>query len=95
QALCGGFADSTVLRAHGKRMQEGNFVPGAPAEYQLKDLQTAQAFASELGLNLPLLSVTSKLYEEMCNTDLRGQDHSALFTHLARTVGPDFQTKEN
>ncbi|MGH9725484.1 MAG: NAD(P)-dependent oxidoreductase, partial [Candidatus Acidiferrales bacterium] len=43
QALCGGFADSTVLRAHGKRMQEGNFVPGAPAEYQLKDLQTAQA----------------------------------------------------
>lgn len=94
QALCGGFADSTVLRAHGKRMQEGNFVPGAPAEYQLKDLQTAQALASELGLSLPLLSVIRKLYEKMCNTELRHLDHSALFTYLARTVGPDFQEKE-
>lgn len=94
QALCGGFADSTVLRAHGQRMKEGNFVPGAPAEYQLKDLQTARALANELGLNLPLLSVISELYEKMCSTELRHLDHSALFSYLSGTVGPDFQAKE-
>ena len=45
EALLGGFADSTVLRQHGQRMIEGDFVPGGPAKYQIKDTGTALALA--------------------------------------------------
>ncbi len=84
QALCGGFADSTVLRAHGKRMATGDFTPGARAVYQLKDLDTAGALATHLGLQLPLVSKTRELYERMCATDLAECDHSALYLYLER-----------
>lgn len=83
-ALCGGFADSTVLRQHGQRMQEGNYTPGAPAVTQLKDLKTAQDFAETLNLDLPFVSLVTSLYQEMCDTDLRQLDHSALYVYLAR-----------
>jgi 3-hydroxyisobutyrate dehydrogenase-like beta-hydroxyacid dehydrogenase len=86
RALGGGFADSAILRTHGKRMQEGAFAPGAPAQYQLKDLETAQKLAGELGLHLPLLSQTTVLFAEMCRTELNCSDHSALYSHLARTI---------
>ena len=49
EALMGGFADSTVLRQHGLRMVEGNFVPGGPAKYQIKDTGTALALAAPSG----------------------------------------------
>jgi 3-hydroxyisobutyrate dehydrogenase-like beta-hydroxyacid dehydrogenase len=82
QALGGGFADSTVLRVHGKRMASGDFQPGARAVYQLKDLDTAQDFASGLGMQLPLLSKTRELYQRMCATELAELDHSALYLYL-------------
>lgn len=95
QALRGGFADSTVLRAHGKRMQEKQFAPGAPSQYQLKDLSTARALAAELGVSLPLLNETTKLFDAMCQTDLNGLDHSALYLYLARTVAENRRPIEN
>jgi 3-hydroxyisobutyrate dehydrogenase-like beta-hydroxyacid dehydrogenase len=86
QALRGGFADSNVLRIHGKRMLEADFTPGAPALYQLKDLQTAHDHAATLGLSLPLLSEITRLYDQMCRTELRSLDHSALYRYLLQTV---------
>src|SRR4051812_29344925 len=47
QALMGGFADSKILDIHGDRMVKRDFVPGGPAEYELKDLRTAQALAAK------------------------------------------------
>ena len=88
-ALCGGFADSAVLRIHGERMQDEQFTPGAPAVYQLKDLQTAQGFANSLNIRLPLLATITKLFEEMCGTELAYLDHSALYAYLARTIEND------
>ena len=35
EALVGGFADSTILQQHGKRMTTGDFVPGGPAKLSL------------------------------------------------------------
>ncbi len=84
QALTGGFADSTVLRVHGKRMATGDFTPGARSVYQLKDLNTAKAFAAGLGIQLPLLDKTRDLYERMCATELADLDHSALYLYLER-----------
>src|SRR5579871_1610163 len=56
KALMGGFADSKILNIHGERMVERNFVPGGPAEYQLKDLRTAQALAATSSMNFTLLN---------------------------------------
>jgi 2-hydroxy-3-oxopropionate reductase len=56
EALMGGFGDSKVLRVLGERMVTGNFEPGSPAAYQLKDLRTAAALATSAGLHLPLLT---------------------------------------
>ena len=86
EALCGGFADSAILRAHGNRMLQENFAPGAPSVYQLKDLRTAQQFAEKSHLDLPVLSTVTRLYEEMCGTELRGLDHSALYLYLERSL---------
>lgn len=82
QALRGGFADSNVLRIHGKRMKEAEFTPGALAAYQLKDLETAHHLATELGLNLSLLSEITHLYDQLCRTELRSLDHSVLYRYL-------------
>jgi len=85
-ALIGGFADSTILKQHGERMLSGNFQPGAYAYVQLKDVDTAERMASALELNLPLLSETRKLYEQMCGTSLRDLDHSALYLFLKQCL---------
>src|SRR5581483_3744834 len=63
KALMGGFADSKILNIHGERMVERNFVPGGPAEYQLKDMRTAQALAASTGLHFTLVFCRSARHE--------------------------------
>ena len=62
EALLGGFADFTVFRQHGKRMVEGNFVPGGPAKYQVKDTGTALSLARKEGLRLPVAEQVDALF---------------------------------
>lgn len=83
-ALEGGFADSTILRIHGQRMIQENFTPGGPAKWQLKDTQTAMAFAGELGLNLPVSTLVNSLFEELIAQGDGELDHSALIRQLKR-----------
>ncbi len=83
QALIGGFADSTILRQHGKRMITRQFEPGGKAELQLKDLRTARELAESLGLDLPVLKLTEALYRDMCAHGRSQLDHSALYLELA------------
>lgn len=83
-ALEGGFADSTILRIHGQRMIQENFTPGGPAKWQLKDTQTAMAFADEVGLDLPVSSLVNSLYEELVAQGDGELDHSALIRQLKR-----------
>lgn len=84
QALLGGFADSTILRQHGQRMIEGDFVPGGPARWQLKDTQTAHSLAAELSLELPVSSLVNRLFEELVAHGDGDLDHSALIRELRR-----------
>ncbi|AUG54923.1 NAD(P)-dependent oxidoreductase [Thalassospira marina] len=78
-ALTGGFADSTVLQQHGKRMIERNFEPGGKATTQRKDLYQALEFSeSELGLELPMTRLSMELYEELIDMGEGHLDHSAL-----------------
>lgn len=84
EALAGGFADSTILRIHGQRMIQENFTPGGPAKWQLKDTQTAMAFAGEQGLDLPVSTLVNSFYEKLVAQGDGELDHSALIRQLRR-----------
>ena len=87
-ALLGGFADSTILQQHGKRMTDRNFVPGGPSRLQLKDLQNILLEAKALEINLPFAQSAhdrySRLVESLEGSEL---DHSALFVELLNVNG--------
>ncbi len=84
EALLGGFADSTVFRQHGLRMVEGNFQPGGPAKYQVKDTSTAMAFARERGLTLPVSLEVDRLFQAMVDHGDGDLDHSGVILELRR-----------
>ncbi|MCK0743623.1 NAD(P)-dependent oxidoreductase [Chromohalobacter nigrandesensis] len=87
EALLGGFADSTILQVHGKRMLEEDFRPGGPAKWQWKDTQTAQALADELSLELPVSRLVDGLFGDMVAHGDGELDHSALIRELRRRNG--------
>ncbi|MGM1054164.1 MAG: NAD(P)-dependent oxidoreductase [Pseudomonadota bacterium] len=84
EALLGGFADSTILRAHGQRMIDQDFAPGGPAKWQLKDTRTALSMADSLDLELPVATLVNQLFEDMVAHGDGELDHSALILELRR-----------
>ena len=87
-ALLGGFADSTILQQHGKRMSERNFEPGGPSRLQLKDLQNILAEAKALNVDLPFSIAAHDRFSRLVNSlDGSELDHSALFLELLDTNG--------
>ncbi|MDF2621473.1 MAG: 2-hydroxy-3-oxopropionate reductase [Xanthobacteraceae bacterium] len=88
EALLGGFADSTVLRQHGERMVRGDFTPGGPAKYQVKDTSTALRLARSLGLNLPVAVAVDRLFQSLVDHGGGELDHSAAIVELRRANHP-------
>lgn len=82
QALMGGFADSKILNIHGERMVARNFVPGGPAEYQLKDMRTAQALAAKSGLHFTLLDCLVGMFGSMVDRFGAGLDVSGILREV-------------
>ena len=82
QALSGGFAASTILEQHGKRMLTRNFQPGATSRVQLKDLQTILDEARLTNLSLPLAQRTFELYRSLISNGHEAVDHSGLLLEL-------------
>lgn len=87
QALMGGFAASRILDLHGDRMIAGDFTPGGPAKYQIKDTGAARALAQSLGLDLPLLGLADQLFTDLVAHGGGDLDHSALILELERRNG--------
>ena len=87
EALLGGFAQSTILHQHGARMIDGDYEPGGPAKYQVKDQRTATTLARKLGLVLPVSELAAKLFEDMVDHGQGDRDHSAIFLELQRRNG--------
>ncbi|GGE05253.1 3-hydroxyisobutyrate dehydrogenase [Aureimonas endophytica] len=87
EALLGGFADSTILRQHGLRMVTGDFAPGGPAKYQIKDTGAALDAAASLGLDLPLAATVDRLFRSLVEHGGADLDHSALILELKRANG--------
>jgi 3-hydroxyisobutyrate dehydrogenase-like beta-hydroxyacid dehydrogenase len=94
KALMGGFADSKILNIHGERMVERNFVPGGPAEYQLKDMRTAQALAASSGMHFTLLDCLVGMYGDLIDRFGTGLDASGIFREVERRSGTA-QTKNS
>ena len=88
EALQGGFADSRILREHGKRMLDRQWVPGGASTHQLKDLDAVQAIVCELGMQLPLSSQTRLLFQQLQEDGKGSFDHSALLLELERLNQP-------
>jgi len=84
EALLGGFANSRIMDLHGRRMITGDFAPGGTAINQIKDTEAALALAGDLGLQLPMLELTDKLFHDLCNHGDGELDHSALIRELRR-----------
>ena len=84
KALMGGFANSKVLNIHGERMIERNFVPGGPAEYQLKDMRTAQALAVGAGLHFTLLDCLVGMFSDMIGQFGTGLDVAGILREVER-----------
>lgn len=84
RAWLGGFADSKVLRVLGERMVDGNFEPGSPATYQLKDMRSAAALAQGLGLTFDQLNAAIERFEAMERSGEIARDVSIVVREVAR-----------
>ena len=88
RALKGGFADSTILQQHGKRMTEGDFEPGGLTKFQVKDLNNTLDEAAELNLELPATqSVRDRFQHFIDAMDGAEKDHSGLYLELKARNG--------
>lgn len=87
-ALKGGFADSVILQQHGERMSEGNYTPGGPAKFQLKDLDNTLEEAASHGLTLPATVAVRDRFAHFVN-DMQGADldHAGLYLELKEQNG--------
>jgi 2-hydroxy-3-oxopropionate reductase len=88
EALMGGFGDSKVLRVLGERMVHGDFEPGSPAAYQLKDLRTAAAVAASSGLKLKLLTQLVETFESLVAHGDGARDVGIVLREVERQALP-------
>lgn len=79
EALRGGYAESRILELHGRRMVEGDYVPGGRSATQLKDLNQSLELAEAVGLDLPALRLCRDLYDRLVRAGDGPLDHAALY----------------
>lgn len=83
QCLAGGRADSTLLRQLYPQMQARAFdPPRSYARQLLKDLKAVQAFARDLGLDLPMVELATARYAEYVEDRGQGMRDTASIVHL-------------
>jgi 2-hydroxy-3-oxopropionate reductase len=88
EAILGGFAQSRVLTEHGKRMILRDFVPGGPADHQVKDCTNIVKAAKAAGLTLPFAEKALELFKELVAHGHGAFDHSALLLEIERRNAP-------
>jgi 2-hydroxy-3-oxopropionate reductase len=94
EVLLGGFAQSRVLDAHGKRILDRNFQPGFRARLQHKDLKVALATGREYGAPLPAASMVHEHYTALLASGGGDLDHSALATVIEKLAGVEVRPRE-
>jgi 2-hydroxy-3-oxopropionate reductase len=86
-ALLGGFARSTALDLHGKRVLDDNFAPGFRVALQRKDLRLALETGAATGTPLPVTALVQELYGILAATGRGGWDNSSLAVLLQEFAG--------
>ena len=79
QCIGGGAAGGFQLNVMGARIAKGDFAPGFLVEHFLKDLGIALAEASNMGLDLPGVTLARKLYDELAGRGLGRLGTQALY----------------
>lgn len=79
EAISGGAAGSWSLTNYGPRILKGDFDPGFFVKHYIKDMKLAEEAADEIGLDLPALSLTRELYEEISEGGLSEAGTQSLY----------------
>jgi 2-hydroxy-3-oxopropionate reductase len=87
EALFGGFADSKILRLHGKRMIARDFEPGGHIRTFLKDLDAAADIAQDLGLDLTVAETSRALFRTLSEGGHGENDIAAMALAIERRNG--------
>lgn len=79
EAISGGAAGSWSLTNYGPRILNGDFDPGFFVKHYIKDMKLAEEAADEMALDLPALSLTRELYEEISEGGLGDYGTQSLY----------------
>ncbi len=78
-AISGGAAGSWSLSNYGPRILNGDFDPGFFVKHYIKDMKLAEEAADEIELDLPALTLTRELYEEISEAGLGEAGTQSLY----------------
>ena len=84
EALSGGWADSKVLKTHGKRMIDKDFFPKGKTSVHLKDMNNIIESANSYNLNLPISKLVKEMYKSLVENGYGEIDHSSLYKEIER-----------
>ena len=84
EALSGGWADSKVLKTHGKRMIDKNFFPKGKTSVHLKDMNNIIECANSYNLHLPISKLVKEMYKKLVENGHGEIDHSSLYKEIER-----------
>ena len=84
KALSGGWADSKVLRTHGKRMIDKDFSPKGKTSSQLKDMYNILECANNYNTQLPISNLVKEMYKSLVENGHGETDHSSLYKEIER-----------
>ena len=76
--LAGGFADSTILQVHGRRMISGDLEPRGRATIMLKDMITACQLSQSVGATVPVTALATELFRLLINQGHDNVDQGGL-----------------
>ena len=84
KALSGGWADSKVLRTHGKRMIDKDFSPKGKTSTHLKDMNNILECANSYNTYLPISNLVKEMYKTLVDNGHGNTDHSSLYNEIER-----------
>jgi len=84
EALSGGWADSKVLKTHGKRMIDKDFSPKGRTSVHLKDMNNILECANSYNLYLPISNLVKEMYKTLVENGFGEIDHSSLYKEIER-----------
>ena len=87
EVLSGGYAQSRVMDARGKRVISGDFQPGFKSRFHYKDLNIIMSAGRDYDVPLPMTSLAQQLFAAMQAAGRGDLDHSGVITVLEDIAG--------